>query len=286
MRPVGRTARFAAGVVVSASLLVGPVCGGAVWAGSAGDDAEFDALVEALRLADVMEILGREGLEHGQQLNDGFLGGEGGAYFSQQVEAIFDAEAMTDLFKATMAAHMTDDAVTQSVAFFGSDLGQRIIGLEISARVAFDDEDVQDFAVEVLDALPQDDARRQLVSEYVAANDLVARNVKGTHSSEYNMYRGLVDGGYLAGDDESYLAGMLADREALVRDTEEWAMSFHLMAYQPLSVEEQQANIVFSLSDSGQMFNNAMFKAFDGMYDDIFYRLGRLVARSSDAADL
>ena len=286
MKPFGRVAYFAAGVIVSAALLFAPVSGSRVWAGSSGMEPDLESLVEALRLMEVMEILGREGLEHGQELDKALLGGNAGTYFTQQVEAIFDAEAMTGRFKATMAEHMSAQAVDQSVAFFASDLGRRIIGLEISARVAFGEDDVQDMAVEVLDKLPHDDARRRLVAEYVAANDLVARNVKGTQSSEYNMYRGLVDGGYLAGDDGSYLAGMMADREALMHDTEEWAMSFHLMAYQPLSEDDQRANIAFSRSESGQLFNTAMFKAFDGMYDDIFYRLGRLVARFEDAADL
>ncbi len=265
------------------------VCACLIWLSAVAGwatEASVSRLNDALRLDEVVAILRGEGIEYGQILNEDMLDGAGGSYFTDQLAVIYDAGTMTRRITQAMERHLSPGALAESVAFFESETGQRIIRLEISARIAIADEDVERMAVERFTTLPGDDPQRRLIRDYVEANDLIRRNVDSTQASDFSFYRGLVDGKAVDRDDEGYLAAMLEERDELMADTEEWAMSFHLMAYHPLSVDEQQANIDFSRSAAGQEFNDALFAGFDGLYEDIFYQLGRLVARSMVATDL
>ena len=259
------------------------------WGAASGAWASEDLarrLAEVLRIAEVVDILRDEGLAYGDSMDRDMLGGTGGVYFRDQVAVIYRAEDMVAALTDAMAQHMTAQALRDSLTYFQSDTGQRVIGLEISARSAFGDPDVEAMAVDRLKALAEDDPARRMVADYVAANDLIERNVDGIQATDFSFYLGLVDSGAAERDDDGYLAGLLEDRDALRAETGEWAMSFHLLAYHPLSAAEQQANIDFSRSAAGQQFNDALFEGFDAMYGEIFYRLGRLVGSAMRATDL
>ncbi|MEX0285639.1 MAG: DUF2059 domain-containing protein [Paracoccaceae bacterium] len=254
--------------------------------GLAAEQELAERLAETLRVSDVVQILHREGLEQGRQLNANMLGDTGGAYFAAQVESIYDPDDMVAALTDALAEHMSGVALQETLDFFGSPVGQRIIALEISAREAYSLPDVQEMAVAQLEDTPESDSRLKLVRTFVEANDLVARNVEGVQAADFSFYRGLSEGGGIPRDDTGYLATMLEGRDELLAETEEWALSFHYMAYKPLTEAEQQANIDFSLSASGQELNDALFDGFERMYNDIFYQMGRLVARSMATADL
>lgn len=252
------------------------------WAG----DRDVERLAQALRLDEVIAVLRDEGLSHGRLLDQDMLEGAGGAYFADQVSHIYDAAGMRAVLTEAMATRMTPAAVAASIGFFESDLGRRIIALELSARQAFSDPDIEATAVARMEALAEDDPHRRLIRDYVEANELIERNVDGIQSTDFSFYLGLVEGGAMGRDDEGYLSGLLDNRDAVRADTESWAMSFHLMAYHPLDAGDMRANIAFSRSPDGQELNVALFGGFDEMYDDIYYRLGRLVAQAMSAADL
>ena len=245
-----------------------------------------DRLAAALRVHDVVALLRDEGLTHGEELDTGMLEGTGGRYFSAQVSRIFDTDAMAAVLTGAMAAEMSTQALSDSVAFFESDTGKQIVALELSARLAFADADVEEAALDQFNALEQGDPQRKLVEDFVEANDLIDRNVDGIIATDYSFYLGLADGGAMPRDDEGYLALLMEDRADLVDEITDWSLSFHLLAYHSLSPEEQQANIDFSLSASGQALNNALFVGFDRMYADIYYDLGRLIAAAMEATDL
>lgn len=245
-----------------------------------------DRLAAALRIGDVVALLRDEGLRHGEELDTDMLGGAGGRYFNAQVSRIFDTDAMAAVLTGAMAAEMSAQALRDSVAFFESDTGQQIVALELSARLAFADPDVEEAALDQFDALERGDPQRKLVEDFVEANDLIDRNVDGIIATDYSFYLGLADGGAMPRDDQGYLALLMEDRADLVDEITDWSLSFHLLAYHSLSPEEQQANTDFSRSASGQALNNALFVGFDRMYADIYYDLGRLIAAAMEATDL
>ena len=245
-----------------------------------------DRLAAALRIGDVVALLRDEGLTHGQELDTDILEGIGGQYFGAQVSRIFDTDAMTATLTGVLAAEMSFEALRDSVAFFEAETGKQIVALELSARLAFIDADVEEAALDQFEALDRGDPQRRLVEDFVEANDLIDRNVDGIIATDYSFYLGLADGGAMPRDDEGYLALLMEDRDDLVDEITDWSLSFHLLAYHSLSDEEQQANIDFSRSPSGQELNNALFVGFDRMYADIYYDLGRLIAAAMEATDL
>lgn len=253
---------------------------------SAWAASDIERLSQALRLRDVMAVLHEEGVEQGQALDTEFLGGQGGGHFHAQVADIFDEVWMTQTVQDAMGARMSDADVQASLVFFDTDLGRRLSELELSARRALSDPDIEAAAKERLDSTPEDDPLRRMVVDYVQINDIVGRNVSGIQSSDFSFYRGLVSGGGTQRDDEGYLAALLEESDELRAETEGWALSFHLMAYAPLRPEEVKANVEFSATPAGVALNDALFDGFNSMYDTLYFQLGLAVAQALSATDL
>ncbi len=125
-----------------------------------------------------------------------------------------------------------------------------------------------------------------MIDRYVEANNLLEQNVAGAVSFNYFLYRGMVDGGALEMDEDSILAEIRYDEPETRLETETWLYSFLLMAYRPLSNQELEASLAFSLSDAGQALNLALFRGFEMAYRDIFYALGMGLAGAMTSQDL
>ncbi|MFA8443212.1 hypothetical protein [Yoonia sp.] len=156
------------------------------------------------------------------------------------------------------------------------------MGLELSARRAYLDEAVEmaskeNAAIAMMDETP----RFLMVQEFVDVNDLIEANVVGSLNSSYAFYTGLIDGGAMPAGvtGETALQDVWAQEPEVRKDTTEWVYSFLLMAYQPLSDAEMEAYIEFSRTDAGQDMTDALFAAFDGMFEDISRGLGLASAR-------
>ena len=78
---------------------------------------------------------------------------------------------------------------------------------------------------------------------------------------------------------ETALQDVWAQEPMVRRDTVEWLYSFLLMAYQPLSDDELAAYLAVSRSEAGRDMTQAVFEAFNGMFDDISRALGLASAR-------
>jgi len=168
----------------------------ALYGAFAQADALADRLVSALKLPDVVAVLHAEGLRYGASLDDDILGGNGGAFFERQVKQIYDAERMLADLSGQMRDKMSDDALDNTLAFFESDQGQRIIQLEVSARRAISDPAIDEMANEAFAAAEEDDhPRLEDVTAFIEMNDLSGRIVSGAMASNFRFLHGLVDGG-------------------------------------------------------------------------------------------
>ncbi|MEX0318294.1 MAG: DUF2059 domain-containing protein [Ruegeria sp.] len=257
-----------------------------VWALPVAADETLDRLAQALRLDEVVEILRDEGLKYGRELDDQMLGGEGGQPFDQQIQRIYVADEMQAGLRKALADGMTAEQRAQAATFFEGDLGQTIISLENSARRAFATPAIEEAARTYYEEIDQQDARFRLVEEYISVNDLVAQNVKGALSADFNFYRGMAEGHGAQRDDGVMLSDLLDQQDETRAETTAWLYGFLLMAYQPLSEAEMRENIAFSRTGAGQALNAALFEGFDAMYDSISYELGLAVALALTATDL
>jgi len=115
---------------------------------------------------------------------------------------------------------------------------------------------------------------------------LIERNVMGALNSNLVFYNGLVDGGALEMSQADIVADVWSQEESVRDEARDWLNAFLLMAYEPLDKAELQAYIAFYQTPEGKVLNRAMFDAFDAMYEEVSYILGRALARHMQSEKL
>ena len=257
------------------------LCAAPLWAQEADAD-KVDQLFDALGMPQMIEIMREEGLAYGETLAADMLPGGPSAEWSMAVSTIYDIEMMTEEVRGVLGEALEGDDIDAMLTFFTSEQGERIVSLEVSARRALLDDAVEEISKEnAAIAMMDETPRFQVVQEFIDANDLIEANVIGSLNSTYAFYTGLIDGGAMpAGFTlETALQDVWAQEPAVRSDTTEWLYSFLLMAYQPLSDDELDAYLAFSRSEAGQDMTDALFEAFNGMFDDISRALGLASSR-------
>ncbi len=250
-------------------------------------ETSTEYLAQVLMLDEVTQILREEGLRYGDELNTDMLGQGGGQYFHDQVREIYDPESMQSVVFAALGNLLNEQETADSIAFFDTGLGQRILSLENAARVAMADPAIEEIARETYnDLLGTGNERLATVSRFIAVNDLIERNVASALNSNYQFFRGLAEAGGSRESEADILSDVWSQEAEIRDDTESWLFSFLLMAYRPLSDDELEAYYIYSETPAGQALNAALFAGFDSMYDLISYQLGQAVARAMGASDI
>ncbi len=251
----------------------------ALSAGSAYAD-QIDDLIGALRLSDMVQIMRDEGLGYADELAaEMFMDGTHSAWHAQ-VDAIYDADEMFDQVTQELREGLDGQGdLGPLIEFYRSDLGRDIVALELDARAAISDEDVEAAALDFFSKIDgSEDETYVAVQGYVQANDLIDQNVSGTLNSMYHFYSGLADGGAIAATENELLDQIWVQQDQILSETEEWLYAYLLMAFGPLNPDQIQSYTDLSLSPAGQRMNAALFAGFNLMYDEVSYALGRAAA--------
>ncbi|MEP5088078.1 MAG: DUF2059 domain-containing protein, partial [Paracoccaceae bacterium] len=221
------------------------------------------------------------------ELNSDMLNGQGGGFWTTQVDQIYDIDRMRETVRAGLEQSLTDADIDGTIAFFQTTAGARIVSLENAARAAMSDDTVEDVARQnYREALQTDSTRLDVIAEFIDVNDLIERNVSGALTSNYQFYRGLVDGDAFEMSEEEVTAEVWSQEAEIREDTTEWLFGFLIMAYQPLSDEDLNAYLTFSRTETGKALNAGLFVGFDRLYVDISYGLGRAVALEMSGNDI
>jgi hypothetical protein len=206
------------------------------------------------------------------------------------VEAIYDVPTLREGFDAALEAEIAGHpALPEMLAFFGSDLGQRILTLEVDARRALLDEGVKEAAQVTSEKMQAErDPRIKLIGRLIEANDLLEMNVAGALTGNLAFLQGMArEGTYGADvDDEQMMSDVWGQEDQVRTDTSAWLYSYMALAYQPLSDAELEAYIDFSETPAGQRLNAALFAAFDVVFKQVSYNLGRAAGRAALGSDI
>ncbi|MGJ5619160.1 DUF2059 domain-containing protein [Sulfitobacter sp. MF3-043] len=259
--------------------------------GPALADARLTVLVDVLKLPEAAQILREEGLSHATELDVDMLGGRGGPGWEIQIGAIYDTARMVETVRRALEIELQEPDLSaeleQTIDFFASELGTKIVSLENSARAAILDDDVEEAARARYMALEgTDDARLELIRGFVESGDMINRNVTSAMNSNYQFLRGLTEGRATQMSDEEILADVAEDIDEITDDTVSWLFGYLLLAYHPLSDAELQAYLTYSQTKAGQALNRGLFDGFGKAYEDISYALGRAVALNMTAEEL
>lgn len=272
---------------IAQMLAAGSVCFACLSGPSHADDAEMDRLIDLMRIEETVEIMRKEGLRYGAEIGAEMLPGVDPEDWRRTVERIYDPAKMEVVINQGFETALEDQPLGTLVSFFSSELGQTIISLEIEARGAFLDEEAELAAMDAYEQARDDETRLyQEVETIIADSDLVEFNVMGAMNANLMFYRGLADGGAIELGEEDMLADVWAQEPDIRAESEAWLGSFLLMAYRPLSIEELAAYAELYRTAEGRVLNVAIFNAYDRMYDEISYLLGRAVAEHMRSEEL
>ncbi len=252
---------------------------------SAATQAELDALFEAIGTPEMIAIMRVEGLEQADELQSSMFPRRGG--WKAVASSIYDTDNMANSFRKEFDATLVKFDIEPLLAFFASDLGTRIIGLEISAREALLDDDVEAAADEAFAALTDNDPGRvALLEEFVLTNDLVELNVMGAMNASLAFYTGLSDGGGFQMSEEEILREVWSQEPDVRADTEGWLYSYAALAYQPLPDADLETYTALSKTSAGRALNRALFAGFEVVFNEISFSLGRAATQFVQGDDI
>jgi hypothetical protein len=245
--------------------------------------ADAAALAAALDITGLLEVMHQEGVAYGAELEDGMFPSRGGPSWAAAVERIYSNPAWADEFREAFAVALDDRAADKNaiLAFLTSDIGRRAIGLEISARRALLDEAVEEASkLKLAELRDAEDARLAAIREFVSVNDLIDANVMGGLNANLAFYKGLNTAGAFgsAMSEAEMLEDVWSQEPALRAETEEWLLSFLVLAYAPLSDADLADYTAFSRTEAGQDLNAALFAGFDRVFVKISSALGGAAA--------
>ena len=245
-----------------------------------------DDLLQALEIDAMIEVMRDEGLEYGQDLSADMFPGADPERWEALVREIYDPAKMRAVMHAHFSETLADTDVQPLIDFFTSEAGRRIVGLELSARRALIDDDLEQAAREAFQAADPDESRMRQLDRFVEVGDLLDANVTGALNASFHFYNGLVDGGALEMSQSDILSDVWSQETDTRADTIEWLYAFLLLAYEPLSDAQMEAYISLSATTEWRAMNRALFAGFNAMYDEISYALGLAAASQMQTQEL
>lgn len=248
----------------------------------------FERLMTAMKMDEAVDILVEEGRISALELDDSMFPGRGGPVWEAEVARIYEAEPRRAELRTVMAPMLAETDLDPLIAFMESEIGQRIMTLEISARRAFMDPDMEELANEAFaDAEETRPRLYEQVNAFTEANDLVEANVEGAFRSNAAFAFGAHEAGAFAElTVDQLIAQMWAGEEAVRADIESWLYAYQMTAYAPLADEELAAYIELSQTEEGQALNAAIMGGFDALFADLSYDIGLAAGRFMAQQDL
>lgn len=278
-------------LLLVAALAIAPPCLAETASVVPGATVSIAELGETLHLDALFEVLREEGLAHADTLRaDMFpMGGEAG--WNARVAEIYDLPPLRARFNQVLRSELGRDPATVEAIldFFGSDLGQRILTLEIEARRAFLDTAAEEAARVAADnAAGTKDPKVALIRAMIEAGDLLEMNVAGSMSSTLAFMSGMAASGAYGPNlpEDQVISDTWGQEEATRADLSTWLYSYLGLAYAPLSESELQSYVDFWESPAGKRLNAALFAAFDQAFRQVSRDLGHAAGTAMLGRDI
>ncbi|WP_298256359.1 hypothetical protein [uncultured Litoreibacter sp.] len=247
----------------------------------------LDRYFTALDMDTVFKVLQAEGIAAGQDMSDGD-GVAPSPAWTARLSRIYAPQRAKKAFLEGMATIKDIEASEPALAFFETELGARIVQIEIDAREALNTDAGEAIAAAtVADIRKEDPALYLMYKEFIKVNELVESNVAGALNSNLAFYRGMATNeGYAEGLTESFMLNSVWEQEPEIRaEMESWTMNFSSVAYSGLTKAELQRYIDISKTPAGKRLNTVLFAGFDQMFEQQSYELGRATAEFMEGED-
>lgn len=208
------------------------------------------------------------------------------------VAQIHDPARLQRLFESGLTGISSDtaqDGLEAALSFYRTSLGQRLIGLETSARQAMLDPDTEASArTAFAEAASREDPRVSQIARLIEEGDLIGPNVAGGLNAALAFSQGFADGGGfdMPLTENQMLADAWAQEPSIRAETLGWMEAYLMLAYSPLNDAELERYIRFAGSDAGQALSAALFAGFDAMFLQTSRDLGLAAAGQIQGREL
>jgi hypothetical protein len=248
-------------------------------------------LGEVMRLDDLFDVLREEGISYGAELEADMFPSGGGPGWARSISDIYDIPILRARFNQALRAGLAQDPETlaEITDFFTSDLGSRILTLEIEARRAFLDDAAEDAARVAADKRRASrDSRAQQIERFIASADLLEMNVAGALSGNLAFLNGMNETGVngVRLPQEEVMEQVWGQEAQIRSDTESWLHAYLGLAYAPLTDQELDAYIAFWETPAGQRLNAVLFIAFDQVFGGVSHQLGQAAGQAMLGQDI
>ncbi len=246
--------------------------------------ADLQALDALLRTAESLQIMRLEGVQNARSLGEDLFGNAEDPAWAQALDRVYSVERMNSVYAQALAPLLTKDpALVADVSdFLGSDLGVRVIGLELEARRTALDPIAMGAAKQMLAEVKQTDKERfALIERLVLAGDLIEGNVSSGLNANVAFARSIAAASApgAAMDEREMLAAVWAQEEEIRASIADYIYPLMALAYAPLTVEELTSYVEFFESGPGKRFNAAMVAAYNPVMIDLSAELGHEAGR-------
>lgn len=262
------------------------VLGALLGQGASADPARISDLLGSARL---FGILQQEGELYGNDLAQEMLQGGATATWQAEVSAIHAPNRLMPEYRRVFDAALEGADQGRIEAWLGSDLGRRMVTLELVAREQMLDPAVEEASIAAAQTADErDDPRLAAVRALIEAGDLIEANVVGGLNANLAFYRAMEEGGAFpyAVSESEMLADVMAEEAGIREQVRAWIEGYLYMAYAPLTLNELEHCAAFATSAPGQALLNAQFAGFDAIYERTSRELGAALARRLSSSAL
>lgn len=248
-------------------------------------------LGQVLQFDSLFEVLRDEGIAGAEEMADQMLPGGAGLGWDRAVAKIYDLRLLRARFNMALRAELTKSPqdAADIRAFFATDLGQRVIGLEIAARRAFLEIATEEAARVAADT-PENarDPKWRQIQRLIAAGDLVEMNVAGGLSGSLAFSQGMQEAGVrgMALSSDRLSTDVWGQEAQLRADTGSWLKAYFGLAYAPLTEAELETYVTFMESPAGRRYSAALFLALDASFRRISHDLGAAIGDAMQAREI
>lgn len=267
--------------LVSLALIAGLATGAAA---QSAPEAVVDRLWDVMEMDQLMPILRDEAVAEAQEMQQTMFPQGGSSGWPGRVARIHAPDRMAALFRASMVQALPAKDAAQidaALDLYETPLGQRLIRLESSARIAMMDPATEQDARDRFDAAASTRmGRAQQIGALIDVADLVGANVAGGMNAAIAFSRGFADGGGfdMPPTEAQLLADAWAQEPELRAETLGWMQAYLMLAYSPLSDAELAEYIAYAATDQGQALSALLFAGFEELFRRTSYDLGKAAA--------
>ncbi|MDP7186837.1 MAG: hypothetical protein QGI08_14035 [Paracoccaceae bacterium] len=243
---------------------------------------------QLLRLEEMVAVIREEGLVENAQLPEAMMLGTDGPAWDDALDRIYRIDALLPVLEATMARSLNGGDLSIIIDYLETPAWQVALDLELAARMAMLDPNVEEAAFETYDTQRRRNSiRMRDLEELVETADLIESNVVSALNSMLQFNLGLMSAGLEIGySEDELLTQIWADEEFFRADATDWVFTFMLLAYAPMERQMLRDQIEFFATAEGQRLNRALIEGFDEMFNVISFKLGEAIGEMYDQQSL